>query len=444
MAQDSLYKFLLSPLRRPLRFLGSVHMAMILLVGGAIALAAGTVIESTAGRASALSAVYHTRWFDGYLLLLAINLLVAVINRMPIQRHQWSFVLTHASIILLLCGAWISRTYGYEGQVFVSEGARQDRLYIDSSDVSLRQEGPLDTDATETVVTLDERFDPTGKTLIAGGPTEPELQVLDFVPRGVLVSEMIASAGDAPGAALTVEAPHGSFDLLLQAGSPERRRVDLGSAIVELLWMPEKGDLDLRREPQKRGGSAVVIDLGPGKGAVSIELPDDLGREVPLGDGATARVTRFLLHARVAGGELVDEESAAANPAAVVEIRDGEALETHTLFALFPGFNVVRGDEGMGLVKEIRLDGSEGTTKPVVSLIVGPDGSLSSQVSTASDRGAAVPLRAGDPVRVGELNIVVRELLPHARTVDVADPRADDEDGAPCLNLRLAVGPSPS
>ncbi|MBW2421791.1 MAG: cytochrome C biogenesis protein ResB, partial [Deltaproteobacteria bacterium] len=94
---------------------------MILLFAGALIMAVGTVLESGRGREAAQTLVYGTLWFDVFLFLIAVNLVVAVVNRIPIQRHQWPFVLTHFSIVLLLLGCWISHTFGYEGRLIVLE-----------------------------------------------------------------------------------------------------------------------------------------------------------------------------------------------------------------------------------------------------------------------------------------------------------------------------------
>ena len=49
---------------RALRWLGRVHFTMALLVVGALAMTAGTLVESRQGRDSAFHHVYGTRWFD--------------------------------------------------------------------------------------------------------------------------------------------------------------------------------------------------------------------------------------------------------------------------------------------------------------------------------------------------------------------------------------------
>ena len=127
-----------TPLIRWLQFLGKVEFTTFLLLGGAVIMTVGTVLESRGSREIAWDAVYGTAWFDVFLFLIGINLVIAVVNRIPIRRHQWPFVLTHFAIVLLLFGAWISRTYGFEGRMFIYEGSQENSIFLDSSEIQVR------------------------------------------------------------------------------------------------------------------------------------------------------------------------------------------------------------------------------------------------------------------------------------------------------------------
>ena len=127
-----------SPLTRSIQFLGKVKFTTVLLLGGAVIMILGTIVESRDSREAAWSAVYGTLWFDIFLLLLGINLILAVVNRFPIQRHHWPFVLTHFAIVLLLVGAWISATFGYEGRLVIFEGSQEHRLLMDALEIRTR------------------------------------------------------------------------------------------------------------------------------------------------------------------------------------------------------------------------------------------------------------------------------------------------------------------
>ena len=97
------------------KFLGGIHLAVILLVGLGTVLAVGTVIESRHGADAARHAVYRATWFDVLMYLLAVNLTVAVLHRLPLPWKKWPFAVTHFGIVVLLSNRLVFLFWGYLG-----------------------------------------------------------------------------------------------------------------------------------------------------------------------------------------------------------------------------------------------------------------------------------------------------------------------------------------
>jgi hypothetical protein len=97
--------------------LGSLNLAVLLLVILAGAIAFATVIESKFDTAVARYYIYDAAWFNFWLLALGLNLLCAALTRWPWQPKHLGFVVTHAGIILMLTGAVVGRTLGFEAFV---------------------------------------------------------------------------------------------------------------------------------------------------------------------------------------------------------------------------------------------------------------------------------------------------------------------------------------
>jgi hypothetical protein len=97
--------------------LGSLNLAVILLITIAGAIAFATVMESKFDSDVARYYIYNAAWFNVWLLALALNLLCAALTRWPWQKKHIGFVVTHAGIILMLTGAVIGRTQGFEAFV---------------------------------------------------------------------------------------------------------------------------------------------------------------------------------------------------------------------------------------------------------------------------------------------------------------------------------------
>jgi hypothetical protein len=97
--------------------LGSLNVAVFLLITIAGAIAFATIMESKFDTSVARYYIYDNLWFTLWLLLLGLNLLCAALTRWPWQQKHLGFVVTHAGIILLLAGAVIGRTLGFEAFV---------------------------------------------------------------------------------------------------------------------------------------------------------------------------------------------------------------------------------------------------------------------------------------------------------------------------------------
>ena len=66
-----------------LRVVGSLWFAALLLVLLSVAMACATVFESTHGTERALHIFYRSAWFEGLLALVGLNVLAAVVVRLP-------------------------------------------------------------------------------------------------------------------------------------------------------------------------------------------------------------------------------------------------------------------------------------------------------------------------------------------------------------------------
>ena len=102
-----------------LRVLGSLQIAVPLLIAIAIVLAWGTIYETSFGTAAVQRFVYRAWWFQGLLGFLALNLAIAAWQRYPWKRRHLPFVLAHVGIILILLGGIIGGRWGIEGQLII-------------------------------------------------------------------------------------------------------------------------------------------------------------------------------------------------------------------------------------------------------------------------------------------------------------------------------------
>jgi hypothetical protein len=107
---------------RILRFLGSVQVALPMILVLAALLASGTIVESRFSTPVAKRFVYGTWWFAGFLVLLGVNLFCSALSRFPWKKYQTGFVITHLGIIVVLAGSLVTQKWGVDGQIALNEG----------------------------------------------------------------------------------------------------------------------------------------------------------------------------------------------------------------------------------------------------------------------------------------------------------------------------------
>jgi len=100
--------------RPVLQFFGSLKFAVVDLLSLATILAVGTVLESLYGARAAQILVYRTWWFSGVLFFLGTTLFCAAAIRYPWKKRQTGFVITHAGILTLLLGSFLTQQFGLE------------------------------------------------------------------------------------------------------------------------------------------------------------------------------------------------------------------------------------------------------------------------------------------------------------------------------------------
>ncbi|MBI3616240.1 MAG: cytochrome c biogenesis protein ResB [Candidatus Omnitrophica bacterium] len=117
-------------LRKAGSFIGSLGMAVALLILIAMVLAWGTFYEARFGTESVQRFVYRSWWFQTLLAFLAVNLAMAALERFPWQRKHVPFVLAHIGIILILIGGIVGGLWGIEGQMIIPEGKTEQFLHL--------------------------------------------------------------------------------------------------------------------------------------------------------------------------------------------------------------------------------------------------------------------------------------------------------------------------
>jgi len=112
-------------------FLFSTRLMAMLFLTFAIAMGAGTFIESKYNTDTARIWVYNAWWFEGIMLVFMINFIGNIKRYNLLRKEKWATLMLHLSFIFIIAGAFITRYISYEGMMPIREDATENIFYSD-------------------------------------------------------------------------------------------------------------------------------------------------------------------------------------------------------------------------------------------------------------------------------------------------------------------------
>ncbi|MBN1341729.1 MAG: cytochrome c biogenesis protein ResB [Phycisphaerae bacterium] len=321
-------------MRKLVKTIGSLKLAVVLLVGVSAAMSAASVYEAQHGTEAALRVFYRSLWFAALLGALGVNVLAALVARWPFRASQAGFVTAHVAVLAILLGAWVTRVWGIDGRLWLRpEETRSD---FDGGAWALR----LQTADGKASVTI-----PVG----AGGPVVSaegadkdvdgvRLEVEEYAADTIDEGERIIADPNGPQPAMKIRLGHGPHDheQWVMGGRPEK----LGMVEVRLFRVTDAGMLKRLLTPTSAPGAPnqgrLSVEVGGERHVIDVREQAD--KEVPLGaTGYRVRVRRYLPHAMVGQGGIQTASSRPVNPMIEFDVTDPSGkTEPHRVFARFP------------------------------------------------------------------------------------------------------------
>jgi hypothetical protein len=369
-------------IRNPyLKFLASLRLAVVVIVGLGVVSAVGTVYEARYNDAEvAQKLIYHSPYMYGVLLLLCVNLIGVMVDRWPWKPRHAGFVLAHIGIIILLIGAWITAKFGVDGSLYfeIGESARyvqvkQTQMVVFGSLGGARME-PLFESPVDFL-----REPPTPQKPFVVSLGQDEIKVVQYFQFAFREAEVTASRdqNEGPGVRIQLENPNVNLtQWILRDRSKSAQELDLGPAKVVLTNSPlppsGRNEIILVSHPERPDLDYVIYNKDKSfrkKGQIRESETLETGWM-----GLKFRLLRYLPHAR----EMVTYTDAGyATPSTTsamrVQFRDDEEywiglgiplrlyLEDRAYIVSFANRNV---DIGFPLtLKEFRMDKYQGTDR---------------------------------------------------------------------------------
>jgi cytochrome c-type biogenesis protein CcsB len=127
--------------KKLLSALFSTRLMAILFLVYAIAMAAGTFIESYYNTDTARIWIYNSFWFEAIHVLFLINFFGNIKKYNLLKREKWATLLLHFSFIFILIGAGITRYISFEGVMPIREGESSAQIFSEKTQLTLFVDG---------------------------------------------------------------------------------------------------------------------------------------------------------------------------------------------------------------------------------------------------------------------------------------------------------------
>lgn len=421
-------------MQRVVGYVGSLKIAVPLLIAIAAVLGWGTLYEARFGTAAVQQVVYRSWWFQGLLAFLGVNLAVAALSRYPWQRRHIPFVLAHIGIILILIGGIVGGRFGIEGQLIIPEGQAERILRLPHHVVVARELNPgidhifpVNFEATAWV------HEPQVTFHLPLVHRQVRLTIDRYYPDAA-AEEQITGDGDVDNPALRLLMSQGEHEdaVWLFAREPSRSSARWANAHVVFVeaatdtqWQQLLGKTKARASDR----GALFFEFPALHLTRELAIPKSLGRPVEI-PGTPYRVTfkdYFADFALSAQGP-VSRSDEPNNPAISFILSGPEGTDAHLLFALHPEFPTVHGlTQTIPVHLRYAHPASLALPPQAIALIRSPSGLPAAPAGQAGALAGMLTGDAGQRRRIEPLEIGKRYTHPWLRydfVVSAYHPRA--------------------
>jgi len=120
-------------MKKILNILYSTRLTAVLFFIFAASMGVATFIENDYGTQTSKALVYNTWWFESIMLFFVINFFGNIFRYRLYKKEKWAVLLFHASFLLILIGAGVTRYIGFEGTMVIQEGEMTNKFYSETT-----------------------------------------------------------------------------------------------------------------------------------------------------------------------------------------------------------------------------------------------------------------------------------------------------------------------
>lgn len=223
--------------RKIIRFLASIKLAVVIILGLGVITAWGTFVEAEYNAEIAQKTVYHSWLMYGVLAALCLCLTAVMVDRWPWKKRHAPFVLAHIGILVLMGGSAITRYFGIDGSMIFEIGESNRHIILPGPELIVYSSVDAQSYTRLSYMDRDFYLDPPPKEGIDISLPDAKLQILDYVPFAIREQKIVAStnSGDAPAVRFQLQNANVNMtEWIIGTGKMRDAVKDLGPAKIVL------------------------------------------------------------------------------------------------------------------------------------------------------------------------------------------------------------------
>ncbi len=198
--------------KKLLSILFSTRLTSVLFIMFSVAMGVGTFVESAHDTATARIWIYNAWWFELMMVFFVINFSGNIKRYRLLQWNKWPLLLLHASWILIIVGAGVTRYIGYEGVMPIREGELTNSFLTEKTYLTVFIDGEIDGEPRRKLLENDVLFSEAANNAFTWNSD------FDNIPVSIRYIDFIKGAEEG-----LVEDPNGDVFLkIVEAGDGNR------------------------------------------------------------------------------------------------------------------------------------------------------------------------------------------------------------------------------
>ena len=424
-----------------LQFIGSIRLAIPLLVVIGSVLIGATFYESEVGSSVVQQEIYKSSWFGALMFLLAINLSLSTLLRYPWRgARKVGFAIAHWGLVIIIAGSAAVIHLSVEGMLLArTDGGPVSTLRVDGDLLEVAMPGQ-DTRQTSLFIKGDGSVVPNHLGDISLlGYTSHAIKTVHFTGGSTI---------DNPAVRLSLKSARmgQTLERWLAVAPAAYDRIDIGPAELQIVEAHSDQELQQALTLPSQESTAVwgTLELILSGKRKILDVKSSLNQSTVVGD-TSLTVQDFWPDFRLDGnGKPETATQQLRNPAVQLEVSQGNNRERWFIFGN-PEFQPIRtqviGDSPTELDISYRIS-ADAQPEAFFRVVVDDSGDLfyAAKSSRGFKAGKLVPGQAVTP-GWADFAITLEEYVPNARVerdiVPVSDIR---EGGEPALQIATADG----